>query len=343
MMFFSNFSKHSSESITSQPFLTCQTVNHKAYALDSICIDEKCKEKNKIICILCNYESHKKHKIQPLEIFISKYRQMILNENGTNPVGLNLNIEHVMFLYHQSFTKLSKLMQDLKESFSKLLLKLNTLYSEKIEKIKLIMKEENDVSQLDSLRGENFEKVNQTVNELLNKISISEEEFKLKTLNKYPEEISKMLSSIKNLHKYIDKDLEKGYESFKKTIENTLTKFTEVIEEEKIQEKSLNSADIAHINNNIMIKNIEGKTKKLENIKIDYIKKENDLLMRNYQFNNFLEILKHDFASMVEKLDSLHTSEHELGYSNHYNNKRNFIEEFESLLRLPQKDLVYWN
>ena len=365
MMYFSNFSKVKNQSSDIQPFLTCKTPHHKSYSLDSVCVDEACKEKNRLICILCHYETHKKHKIQPLEIFISKYKQMLQKDTKTNPISLELNIDHCIHLYQQSFQKLNKIMQDFQDIFSKLLLELNEAYSAKLSIINQIMKEENENIKFQSLREAEFNEANKNLLELISKISLGEEDFKLKTQKKAPEEISKTIVSINNLQKFIEKDLEKNYETFKKSLQQSLNKFKGTNEEVNIKveteknEKNNNIPTENNINFNINISttnkliNEESKSsRKIENFKMDYglRQRESELLIRNYQFNNFLEVLKHDFASMVEKLDSLqspeseyNTEEHFVNNDNHNNNKRDFIAEFETLMKLPQKDLIYWN
>jgi len=346
-MYFSNFSRQNLRFPDSMPFLTCKIPHHEEYFLDSVCVDEACKEKNHLVCILCQYESHKKHKIQPLEVFISKYKQMLLKETGSHPMALELNVDHVIFIYQQTFEKLNKIMLDLQESFSKLLIDLNETYSEKLSKINEFMKDENEILKLKSLKEVDFTQANKNIQELLNRISTTEDEFKLKYQRKSPEELSKTISSINNLEKYIDKELEKSAETFKKSMHLALNKFSEMCEEEKPIEKTIVSHELKNIIPNKIISEglFENKMKKSEALRVDFgfRQKENELLMRNYQFNSFLEALKNDFSHMVEKLDSLQTPGPEFLKPDFFSNKRDFIAEFETMMKLPKKDLVYWN
>ena len=347
MMYFSNFSKENPRFPNSMPFLTCNIPQHEEYFLDSVCIDEVCKEKNHLVCILCQYESHKKHKIQPLEVFISKYKQMLLKETSNHPIALALNVDHVICIYQQTFEKLNKIMLDLQESFSKLFIDLNEAYSEKLSKINEFMKDENEILKLKSLKEVDFTQANKNIQELLSRIYTNEDEFKPKYQRKSPEELSKTISSINNLEKYIEKELEKRAETIKKSLQLALNKFTDLSEEDKTFEKAIISNDFNNNTTNKIINegHFENKVKKSEALRVDFgfRQKENELLIRNYQFNSFLEALKNDFSHMVEKLDSLQTTGPEYLKPDLYNNKRDFIAEFETMMKLPTKDLVYWN
>lgn len=350
MMYFSTFSKETQTK--SLNFLECPNPKHESYLLDCVCLEEECKENNRLICTLCHYEKHKKHKIQPLEVFINKYKQMLGKENGKNSEALDVCIDHIIHLYGEAFQKLNKLMQDLQGHFSKTLLDLNHIYSSKLEHINTIIREENEILELNSIQNLQFLEADKNIKSLFNKILISDEEFLPRRAKKSPGEISKLISSINNFQNYLKKDLEKNFETFKNSLHLSLSKFTDTVVEE---EKSMKNDPPPHIvqkqsynnnnnNNNENLLQIEIMTRKFqETVGLDYYRRENEMFFRNFQFNNFLEILKQDFSLMVDKLDKIQNSGSEYKKPDHYHTKRDFIAEFETMLLLPKKDFVSWN
>lgn len=347
-MYFSTFSKY--EKADPIAFLNCPHSHHESYYLDSVCIDENCKEKNRLICALCHYETHKKHKIQPLEVFIKKYKEMLQKENGKGSEALDLCIENIVHLYGETFKKLDKLMKDFQEHFSNTLLELNKIYKTKMEKIHELIYEENELIQLNSLKNLEFCDASQNISGLYDKIIIFEEEFRLKNSRKSPDEISKLISSIKNLQIYLQNNLEKNFEAFKKSLQLSLNKFNDK-EKESDNEKMLinpnGSSNILNKNKNadnfltqLGVLNI----KPYDNIKFDFAKGESQVLFGNQQFDNVLSILKQDFLLMVESLEKLHDSGSEYKKQEHYSTKKkDFNADYENRYIFPKKDLISWN
>lgn len=350
-MYFSTFSKY--EKTEPIAFLNCPHPNHESYFLDSVCIDENCKEKNRLICALCQYETHKKHKIQPLEVFIKKYKEMLQKENGKGSEALDLCIDNIVQLYGQTFKKLDTLMKEFQEHFSNTLLELNKIYKTKMEKIHELIQEENELIQLNSLRNLEFCDASHNISGLYDKIIISEDEFRLKNSRKSPEEISKLISSIKNLQIYLQNNLEKNFEAFKKSLQLSLNKFNDKEKEGKKEKEYDKEKLLINSNGSILNKNPNAdiffsqmgvlNIKAYDHIKFDFAKGENELLFGNQQFNNVLAILKQDFMLMVESLEKLHDSSSEYKKEHYNTKKKDFSLDYDNRYILPKKDLISWN
>ena len=326
MMHFNTFTRKNTANSSFSSFLLCNL--HQDQRLDIVCIDENCKEKARLLCVQCRYHSHRKHKIEPLEVFIQKYEQLILKYDK---LPENLDLSYLDFLYKKTCEKLEKILEDFKENFSKVLHKINEDYQHKIKTLEKTLKDENEALILNNLKqGKDPKFAIETLNDLFSKILINkDEDFRSRNIKRGADEFRGLENAISHLERFIEKDLEKSLNDFKKNLNLASSKFSnfglENTEEEKFREKGWD----------------DEKFRKITDIK----QCENEILFRNYRFSQYLEILKHDFSNMMDKL------EESQGFGVDYmknekfvKNKREFIAEFEtSLLKFPQKDLISWN
>lgn len=329
MMHFNTFTRKGTEASFPQ-FLLCNAQhNDQPCALDIVCIDENCKEKSKLICVHCRYDSHRRHKVQPLPVFLQKYEQMLLRSDKT-PESLDLS--YLEFLFQRTRARLDRILADFQENFNKVIKKLNEEYQGRLRALERTIADEDQNMKLNYFKMERDSRsANEILNNLLNNVAINkEEEFRSRTHSRAADEFRGLENNIYSLEKFIDRDLEKSLGDFKKALNataNRLNQINNIIEEreeEKLKEKPQE----------------DEKGRKF----IDIKQKENELLFRNYKFSQFLEILKHDFTNMMDKLEDPQSLGIDFKRSEKFvKNKREFIAEFEtSLLKFPQKDLVGW-
>ncbi|KAL4506566.1 hypothetical protein ABPG72_000137 [Tetrahymena utriculariae] len=54
-------------------YFECDIDGHESNLLNQVCIDTQCKNRG-LICLFCQYHSHKGHEIRPLKIFLNEYQ-----------------------------------------------------------------------------------------------------------------------------------------------------------------------------------------------------------------------------------------------------------------------------
>ena len=187
-----------------------------------------------------------------------------------------------------------------------ILRKLNEEYQGRLRALERTIADEDQNMKLNTFKMEKDSRsANEILHNLLNNVAINkEEEFRSRTHSRAADEFRGLDVSANRL--------------------NQINNIIEEREEEKLKEKPQEDEKGRRI--------------------VDFKQKENELLFRNYKFSQFLDILKHDFTNMMDKLEDPQSMGIDFKRSEKFvKNKRDFIAEFEtSLLKFPQKDLVGW-